>query len=114
MTTKQAKEIDYQAQMRNKSPNPQHRRSLEEREQRRKEAIKKKITIRIDEDVIEEFKRITSEGRGYQSLINQALREWLAAQGVKELLHQELGKMVEQAFSSIQLSVKATGVQGVS
>lgn len=32
-------------------------------------------TIRLDEDVLERFR---SEGPGWQSRINQALREWLA------------------------------------
>ena len=38
---------------------------------------KERITIRLDADVIEHFKRLVHEAGGgnYQSLINQALRE---------------------------------------
>jgi uncharacterized protein (DUF4415 family) len=40
---------------------------------------KTRITIYLDDDVIEEFRQIADEaGRGYQTLINDALREYLA------------------------------------
>jgi len=39
---------------------------------------KTRITIYIDNDVLEEFRtRAESEGRGYQTMINQTLREYL-------------------------------------
>ena len=37
--------------------------------------VKQQITLRIDADVIAWFKSQTPEGRGYQTNINQALRE---------------------------------------
>lgn len=37
--------------------------------------VKQQITLRIDADVIAWFKAQTPEGRGYQTNINQALRE---------------------------------------
>ena len=41
-------------------------------------AGKKSITIRIDEDVLDRFFQIAEEtGKGYQTLINQALRDHL-------------------------------------
>lgn len=40
-------------------------------------AEKKRITIRLDEDVIEHFKR---EGKGYQSRINSVLKAYVLAQ----------------------------------
>ncbi|MBI4641814.1 MAG: BrnA antitoxin family protein [Candidatus Tectomicrobia bacterium] len=70
--------------------------------QRRREVTKARITIRLDEEVIEQFKQMVPEGQGYQSLINQALREWLAAQGVKELIGKELPAIIEKAVSSLQ------------
>ncbi|MFB3040248.1 MAG: BrnA antitoxin family protein, partial [Candidatus Poribacteria bacterium] len=76
-------------------------KSPEARQQRR-ELAKTRITIRIDEDTVKKFKQMVPDGRGYQSLINQALREWLVAQGVKELLQEELPSILEQAMSSVQ------------
>lgn len=39
---------------------------------------KTRITIYIDDDVLEDFrKRADSVGRGYQTMINEALREYL-------------------------------------
>ena len=39
---------------------------------------KTRITIYLDDDVVEEFRRRADEaGRGYQTMINQALREHL-------------------------------------
>jgi pyrroline-5-carboxylate reductase len=63
---------------------------------------KSKITIRIDTDILEQFKQMVSDGQGYQSLINQALREWLVAQGIKDLVRQELKAMAAQIVASIQ------------
>ncbi len=37
--------------------------------------VKQQITLRIDADVIAWFKAQAQEGRGYQTKINQALRE---------------------------------------
>lgn len=44
-------------------------------------AEKKRITIRLDEDIIEHFKR---EGKGYQSRINAVLKAYVLAQQMKE------------------------------
>jgi uncharacterized protein (DUF4415 family) len=39
---------------------------------------KTRITIYIDDDVLEEFRdRSDAEGKGYQTIMNQALREFL-------------------------------------
>jgi hypothetical protein len=38
----------------------------------------------------------------YAKLINQALREWLAAQNVKELVREELHEMLQIALNSVQ------------
>src|SRR5689334_7008781 len=42
--------------------------------------IKEQLTLRLDSDVIAWFKRHAEGGRGYQSNINQALRNYIAAQ----------------------------------
>lgn len=61
---------------------------------------KQKITIRLDRDLVEAFKALTPNGKGYQLLINQALRDWLTAQSVKEMIREELpGLIAEQRES---------------
>jgi hypothetical protein len=48
---------------------------------------KARITIRIDEDVLDWFRRKAgAEGGGYQSLINRALREYLASEPLEATL----------------------------
>ena len=42
--------------------------------------IKQQITLRLDADVIEWFKGATPGGRGYQTAINRALRDYMRAQ----------------------------------
>lgn len=39
--------------------------------------VKRQITLRLDADVVDFFER---DGRGYQTRINDALRQWVAAQ----------------------------------
>ena len=44
-----------------------------------KESGKRRVTIRIDSDILSEFRqRAAGTGSGYQTLINQALRDYLA------------------------------------
>jgi len=40
--------------------------------------IKQQLTLRIDADVVAWFKDQARDGRGYQTSINQALREYVA------------------------------------
>lgn len=61
---------------------------------------KTRITIYIDNEVIEEFReRSDSMGRGYQTMINDALREYLGkgrqaidARTLRKILREELRK----------------------
>jgi uncharacterized protein (DUF4415 family) len=43
--------------------------------------IKKQITLRIDADLIDWFRRHTTPETGYQTLINSALRDYRARHG---------------------------------
>ncbi|PBB18314.1 BrnA antitoxin family protein [Mesorhizobium sp. WSM4313] len=45
--------------------------------------IKQQLTLRLDSDVVAWFKRHTPDGRGYQSAINKALREYVTKQDRK-------------------------------
>jgi uncharacterized protein (DUF4415 family) len=43
--------------------------------------IKQQLTLRLDADVIEWFKSHASDGEGYQTSINSALREYVSQRG---------------------------------
>lgn len=45
--------------------------------------IKQQLTLRLDSDLVAWFKRRTADGRGYQSAINKALREYVTRQDRK-------------------------------
>lgn len=61
---------------------------------------KTRITIHLDNDVIEAFRaQAENAGRGYQTLINEALRQHLSTAGepvdtksLRRILREELGK----------------------
>ena len=63
---------------------------------------KTRITIYLDDGVLEEFReRADSAGRGYQTMINEALREYLGkslspidAETLRRILREELQKAV--------------------
>ena len=62
---------------------------------------KSRITILIDDDILEEFReRADSAGRGYQTMINEALRDFLGksrrpidAETLRRILRQELKRV---------------------
>ena len=37
--------------------------------------VKQQLTLRVDADIVDWFKRTATEGEGYQTMINRALRE---------------------------------------
>lgn len=61
---------------------------------------KTRITIYLDDDLLKEFRdRADSSGRGYQTLINEALREYLGkakqpidARTLRRILREELDR----------------------
>lgn len=61
---------------------------------------KTRITIHLDDDVLEAFReRADAEGRGYQTMINEALREHLDRSGervnaetIRRIVREELRK----------------------
>lgn len=46
-------------------------------------AVKHQVTLRIDADVIDWFRRQAPEGKGYQTDMNRVLREYVASQTKK-------------------------------
>jgi len=91
-------DFDYKEYSSTHAPDPTKvRRGRAAREERRT-GTKQRITIRLDEDILEEFKEIAQDGPGYQALINRALREWLSARDVKELIRDDLREIVRTAI----------------
>lgn len=91
---------DYEADIKAIKPDPDKLvpSQLARAARRKAAAQKQRITTRVDGDVIEEFKDLAGEEGSYQSLINLALRQWLEAQGLKELLRKDLPELVQQAM----------------
>jgi uncharacterized protein (DUF4415 family) len=62
---------------------------------------KTRITILLDNDIVEEFReRADAAGRGYQTMINEALRDFLGksrrpvdAETLRRILRQELKRV---------------------
>jgi len=78
MSMIKAEEFDYQAYTRTHPPDAlKIQRGVEARRQRF-EAAQRRQVIRIDEDVLDEFRQLTPDAQDYERLINQELREWLA------------------------------------
>ena len=103
MNTMQDKDFDYQNHMiEHPPPADSIHRGTTARQTRRDAVTKDRITIRIDADVIEQFKQRAPDGQGYQSLINRALREWLAAQDIKQVVREEFKTMTAEVVACIQ------------
>lgn len=80
-------------------------RGPDARERRRRGLGKQRVTIRLDTDVVEEFKGLAPCGRGYQKLINQALREWLTARSVSGLVQAEIRQAFEEANETLSKKI---------
>ncbi len=108
MNTIKDNELDYPAFFRENPPDPAKiQRGVEAREQRRKAATPKTV-VGIDDDIIAEFKQLVPDEQEYRRLINQALREWLIAKDVKNLVRAELQHVVRQALSLIESKVESS------
>ena len=107
MKTTEDNDFDYPAYIRDNPPDLTKIISAQEANQRRREIGKNRTIVAIDTEIVEQFRAMVQDGRNHRELINQALREWLAAQGVKELLQAELPSILSQAVSSIQSDVQS-------
>lgn len=52
------------------------------------------------EDLLHQLRQLIPEGQSCERLVNQALRDWLAAKGMKELIRAEIHEAVHQTLSS--------------
>ena len=102
MSTTKDKEFDYQTYTRQNPPDAEKIQWGPEARRQRREMAKSKITIRIDPDILEQFKQMVPEGQGYQRLINQALREWLMTRDMRDVVRQELKTMSAQLIAAVK------------
>lgn len=96
-------DFDYQAYARETPPDPSKiHRGPAELERRRAEAALRYQHVRIERENFEQFQQIAANGQSAEQLINQALREWLATDGLKDVLRAEIHAAVQQALAEIQ------------
>jgi uncharacterized protein (DUF4415 family) len=76
---------------------------IERRRAERVAAPKARVTARFDEDVVEEFKELAGEG-SYQALMNHALRQWLEARSVTQMVREELRSELDELKKSLKAS----------
>ena len=94
--------FDYQAYTRETPPDPAKiTHGLAERELRRAKAMLEQ-SVRIDPATLEQFRQRAGNGQSCEQLINQALREWLATDGLKDVLRAEIHTAVKQSLATQQ------------
>lgn len=104
MNTVKDHDFDYQSYTRKTPPHPvKIHRGAEARQQRFAAAVARHA-IRIEEDVLAQFQQLAPQAQGCEKLVNQALREWLSAKGVKELVREELQQILAGVQSRANLS----------
>ena len=102
MSTIKNDKFDYQKYMKKNSPDTERINRGFEARKRRFETAMKKFSVRIEEDVFEQFQKLVSPGHECEKLINKALREWLSAKGVKDLVRTELQQVLQEILYSYQ------------
>lgn len=71
---------------------------------------KTRITIYLDDDILDQFRsRAEEAGTGYQTLINEALKEYLSQNSGKLLTEATLRRVLQEEFPKmVQMSTIAT------
>jgi len=105
MRTIEDDNFDYRAYTRETPPDPAKILWGTAERRQRFDAAMMRLAIQIDEDVLQQFHQLAAEGQSVERLINQALREWLSAQGMRELVRAEIQRAVQQSLSSAQTGV---------
>ena len=104
-TIKKDEDFDYQTYMRENPPDLTKIERGPEARKRRFEAAMKKLSVRIERDIFDQFQNLASPNQDCGKLINQALREWLATKDLKKLIRTELRQVVREEISSFQADI---------
>ena len=108
MSIMEDRTADYQVNRRETPPDPPQIRRGAAARQKRLDATLKRQAIRIDPDILQQFGQLAAEGQSAEQLINQALRQWLAADGIREIVRAEIQVAVRQSLSAAQLSLDSS------
>lgn len=101
MSTTNDDEFDYPAYTRNNPPDPTKIRRGIEAHRQRIEAAMKRPAVRVEQELLAQFQELAAPGQTAEQVVNQALREWLAAKEFKEMIRAELQEAVHQAFIQV-------------
>lgn len=64
---------------------------------------KTRITIYLDDNILEQFRaRAEEAGTGYQTLINEALKEYLSENAEKPVTESSLRRILQEAFPQMR------------
>ena len=108
-------DFDYQAYTRETPPDPTKiTRGPAARELRQAKAMLEQ-SVRIVPATLEQFRQLATNGQSCEQLINEALLEWLSAQGLKGMVRTEMQLAVRQSLSAaLQASVPSASASLVS
>lgn len=73
-----------------------------EARRRRLEAAMKKVSVRIERDIFDQFEKIVSPGQEVGKLINNALKEWLNSNDLKKIIRSELRQVIRNELALFQ------------
>ncbi len=102
MNTAKDREFDYRSYTRNNPPDPSKIERGTGPRRKRFESEMFQNKIRIEQDVLEEFDALASNEKEREQLINRALREWISAKSVKDLVHLELSRIIRETLDKTQ------------
>ena len=102
MNTTNEEDFDYQAYTRDNPPNPAKINYGPEARERRRAAAIIRPAVRVEQEILAQFQELAAPGQSAEQAINQALREWLAAKELKEMIRSEVHDAVQRAFIQAQ------------
>ncbi len=100
MNTSEDKEFDYYSYTQTNPPDASKIQRGTEPRMKRFETKTLRDRIRIDQDILTEFDALASHEKEREQLINKALREWISAKSVKELVQRELSSIIRETLKS--------------
>lgn len=100
MNTSEDKEFDYYSYTQTNPPDASKIQDGTGARVNRFETKTLRNRIRIDRDILAEFDALASHSREREQLINKALREWISARSVKDLIERELSRVIRETLES--------------
>ena len=101
MNTMEDEDFDYQVYTRETPPDPAKIQRGTAARARRLEAAMSRGAVRVEAGTLSQFEQLVGAGQDVEQVINRALREWLEAQGLRELLRAEIQSAVRQSMTAL-------------